>query len=113
MYSLEISPRSCRSDAELAVLRGTLATRALYEELIEEDSRVTVRGEGVLARLVRNPLPEKLVRTSAEHLRAVHGDLTNRGSVVYRGSMMNRERADSSFSNTKRSEERRVGKECR
>jgi hypothetical protein len=101
MYRLEISPRSCRSDAEVSALRGTLPTQALYEDLIDEDARVTVRCEGVLARLVRNALPEKLVRTSARHLRAVHGDLTNRGSAVYRGSMMNRERADSSFSNTK------------
>jgi hypothetical protein len=101
MYPLEISPRSCRSNAELAALWGTLATHEHYEDLIAEDAIVTVRGEGVLARLVRNGLDEKVVRTSAELLRTVQGDLSNRGSIVYRGSMMNRERADGSSSSTK------------
>jgi hypothetical protein len=98
---LEISPRSCRSDAELAALWNTLPTCKLYEQLIDEDARVTVRGEGVLARLVRNALPEKMVKTSAQLLRTVHGDLTNRGSIVYRSSMMNRGLADGSFGPTK------------
>jgi hypothetical protein len=71
------------------------------EDLIAEDAIVTVRGEGVLARLVRNALDEKLVKTSAELLRSVQGDLSNRGSIVYRGSMMDRKRADSSLSSTK------------
>jgi hypothetical protein len=101
MYALEISPRSCRGPAELAALWGTLPTRELYEELIAEDSIVTVRGEGVLARLVQHGLPEKMVKTSADLLRTVHGDLSNRGSIVYRGSMMNRRKTDDSFSSTK------------
>lgn len=101
MYSLEITPRSCLSNAELAPLWGTLPTRELYEDLIDEDAKVTVRGEGVLARLVRHALNEKLVKTSAEWLRTVHGDLSNRGNIVYRGSLMNRERTDGTFSSTK------------
>ena len=102
MYPLQISPRSCRDPAELAALWGTLPTRKLYDEaLIAEDAIVSVRGEGVLARLVRNALDEKLVKTSAELLRTVQGDLSNRGSIVYRGSMMDRERTDGSLSSTK------------
>jgi hypothetical protein len=102
MYPFEISPRTCRGPVELAALRGTLPTPELYEgNLIDEDAKVTVRGDGVLARLVRNALPEKLVKTSAERLRTVHGDLTNRGSVVYRGSMMGRNQADGSYGDTK------------
>ncbi len=101
MYPLEISPRTCKGSVELAALRGTLPTHDLYEALIAEDAIVTVRGEGVLARLVRNALDEKLIKTSAELLRTVQGDLSNRGSIVYRGSMMNRKRADDSPSSTK------------
>lgn len=102
MYHLEVSPRSCRGPVELAALRGTLPTRELYEgNLIDEDAKVTVRGEGVLARLVRNGLDEKLVKTSAALLRTVRGDLTNRGSIVYRGSMMNRVQQGGSFGDTK------------
>ncbi len=101
MYPMEISPRFCRSHAELAALSGTLPTSECYEDLLAEDAIVTVRGEGVLARLVRNALDEKLVKTSADLLRTVQGDLSNRGSIVYRGSMMNRERSDGSFSSTK------------
>jgi hypothetical protein len=86
---------------ELAALWGTLPTRKLYEVLIAEDAIVTVRGEGVLARLVPNALDETLVKTSAELMRTVRGDLSNRGSIVYRNSMMDREKTDSSFSSTK------------
>jgi hypothetical protein len=101
MYHLEISPRSCRRAVELAPLRGTLPTRECYEELIAEDALVTVRGEGVLARLVRNAFTEKQVKTWAEHLRTVRGDLSNRGGVIYRGSMINRRKANGSRSSTK------------
>lgn len=100
MYVLEISPRSCRTDAELATLEGTLPTRDCYDDLIAEDAIVKVRGEGVLARLVRNALPEKLIKSLVQPLRTVHGDLSNRGNTIYRGSMMPRAKAKGAFSST-------------
>jgi hypothetical protein len=101
MYRLTISRRSCRSDAEVEAMRGLMPNRADYEYLIEEDAIVNVSTEGVVARLVTNGLGKKLVTDSANLLRTVHGDLSNRGSVIYTGSMLNRERTDGSLSSTK------------
>jgi hypothetical protein len=90
----------CRSDAEVEALRGTLPKAYDYELLIQDDARVEVEGEGVLACLVTNCLSSKLVKESAKLLRTVHGDLSNRGSIIYKGSMMNRERTDGSLGPT-------------
>jgi hypothetical protein len=92
----------CRSDAEVEALRNTLPNVADYDDLIEEDAIVFEPTEGVLARLVTNCLSKRLVANAAKLLRTVHGDLSNRGSIIYRGSKMNRERkADESLSLTK------------
>jgi|HubBroStandDraft_4_1064222.scaffolds.fasta_scaffold41634_2 hypothetical protein len=104
MYKLEIRPNMCLSDAEVEALRGTVPMRG-DEDLIEEDIYVFERVGGkerALAYLVRNCLDKKLVADSAKLMRTVHGDLSNRGSVIYKGSMMNRERkTDGSLSFTK------------
>jgi hypothetical protein len=92
----------CRSDAEVEAMRGTLPKAYDYEYLVQEDAIVIEPTEGVLARLVTNCLSKKLVTETAELFRTVHGrDLSNRGSVVYKGAMMNRERADGSLSLSK------------
>ena len=105
MYRIEIKPMMCRSDAEVEALRGVLPVVADYEDLIEEDAIVieTIdRKERVRARLVRNCLDKKLVTDSAKLLRTVHGDLSNRGSIIYKGAMLNREReSDGRLSLTK------------
>lgn len=102
MYVLRISPSSCRSRAEVEAMRGTLPNIADYEHLIDEDAIVIEPTEGVLARLVTSCLGEKLVKDSAKLLGTVHGTLSNRGSVIYKGAMMSRERAsDKSLSFTK------------
>jgi len=101
VYRLNISRRSCRSDAEVEAMRGLMPNRADYEYLIEEDAIVNVSTEGVVARLVTNGLGKKMITDSANLLRIVHGDLSNRGSVIYKGSMMYRERAsDGSLSSS-------------
>jgi len=104
MYKVEIKPRMCLSDAEVEALRGELPIVTDYEDQIEEDALVFERVEGkerVIARLVRHCLGQQLVTDSAKAVRTVHGDLSNRGSVIYKGSMLNRERADESLSFTK------------
>jgi hypothetical protein len=101
VYILSISPDLCRSDAEVEAMRGLLPNRADYEYLIEEDAFVVEPSEGVLARLVTNSLGKKLVTDGAELLRTVHGELSNRGSIIYKGSLMDRERADGTLSFTK------------
>jgi hypothetical protein len=99
-YRIEIKPALCLSDNAVEALRGTLPNVADYEDLIEEDV-IVEESNRVIARLVRSCLDKRLVADSAKLLRTVHGDLSNRGSVIYRGSMMNRERADGSLSVTK------------
>lgn len=98
---IRISPSMCRSNAEVEKMRGTLPRPYDYEYLIEDNSRVEVQGEGVLACLVTNCLSKKLVTDSANLLGTVHGGLSNRGSIIYTGSMLNRERTDESLSHTK------------
>jgi hypothetical protein len=103
VYRLNIRTAWCRSDAEVEALRGRLANPADYEYLIDEDSIVIEKPMGeVLARLVTNCLSNKVVTEGAKQFRAVHGDLSNRGSVIYNGAMMSRERTSDgslSFSN--------------
>ena len=98
---IRISPSMCRGDAEVEAMRGTLPKPYDYEYLIQDDARVEVSGEGVLACLVTNCLSTKLVTESAKLLGTVHGGLSNRGSIIYKGSMMNRKRTDESLSLTK------------
>jgi len=102
MYVLPISPRLCLSETETEALRGTPARIGHYDHLIDEDAIVMETTGEVIARLVTNCLPTKLVTDAAKLFRTVHGVLSNRGSVIYKGSMMNRERAsDGSLSPTK------------
>jgi hypothetical protein len=102
MYTLPIiSLDSCRSDAEVEAMRGQLPNRADYDELIDEDACVEVETEGVLARLVTECLDSKLVTDAAALLKSVHGNLSNRGSIIYKGSLMDGERADGTLSFTK------------
>lgn len=101
MYKLRISPRSCLTDAEVQALRGKLANMADYQDLIDEDAIVFDSTGKVLARSVTNCLPQKVVTEAAEQFRTVRGELSNRGNVIYKDAMMNRRRADGSFSFTK------------
>jgi len=101
MLRLVIIPDLLRSDAETEALRNTHANRADYEYFVAEDAFV-IGPEGVIARLVTNCLDANLVKDTAKYFRTVHGDLSNRGSVVGAGSMMIGDRADASFSHTKR-----------
>jgi len=89
-----------RSDAEIEAMRGQMPNRADYEYLIEEDAHV-IGPEGDIAKLVPNAVTKKVNDDSAALFREVHGELSNRGSVVYEGSMMHRERPDNSLSFTK------------
>jgi hypothetical protein len=103
MYKLGIKPNMCLSDAEVEALRGT-EPKLGDEDLIEEATYVFERAGGkerTLACLVRNCLDKKLVVESAKLLRTVHGDLSNRGSIIHKGSMMSRKRKDGSLSFTK------------
>jgi hypothetical protein len=100
MYRLAIMPDLLRSDADVEALRNTHANRAHYEYLVEEDALI-IGPDGVIARLVTNCLDPDMVRETAKHFRTVHGDGSNRGSIVGKDSMMNRLRADGSLSFTK------------
>jgi hypothetical protein len=99
VLNLMILPHTCRSDAEVASLRGKFANQAHYEYLIDEGAYV-LGPEGVIARLVTNCLSESLVANTARFLGQVKGDASGRGSVVGKGAMMPRFRADGSLSNT-------------
>jgi len=103
VYKLRISSRSCLSDAEVEALRGTLPNVSNYwGSPIDEDAIVTEKPAGeVIARLVTNCLSKKVVTESAKLFPEVHGDLSNRGGIVYRGAMMNRERTNESLGFTK------------
>lgn len=102
MIKLTITRARCRSDAEVEAMRATLPEVGDYEDLIDQEAIVVEPTDGVLARLVTNCLDKKLVTNSAKSLGTVHGDLSNRGSIIYKGAMMNRERAsDGSLSHTK------------
>jgi hypothetical protein len=95
-YKLKLRSRDCLRDDEVEALRGRLLNRAHYYHWLDEDCIVidkTVLDETqrVVARLVRGGLSKKLVTAQAESLRAVHGDLSNRGGIIYKDSMMYRE----------------------
>jgi len=100
MLRLLIIPQTCRTDAEVEAMRNTFANSAHYDYLVEEDALV-IGPDGIIARLVTNCLDEKLVANTREHFAKVKGDLTNRGSVLGNGSMMDRERKDGTLSYTK------------
>jgi hypothetical protein len=93
-------PQLCRTDAEVEAMRNTFANLAHYDYLIEEDA-IVIGPDGIIARLVTNCLDEHLVANTREHFAKVRGDLTNRGSVLGDGSMMDRERKDGTLSYTK------------
>lgn len=102
------SRRDCLRDVEVEALRGRLLNRAHYKHLLDEDcvvldETVSDKKEKLVARLVRGGLDKKLVAVQAEALRVVHGDLSNRGGIVYKDSMMYGERAsDGRFNNTQK-----------
>lgn len=100
MLCLTITPQLSSSDAETEVLRNDFANRSHYEYLVDEDALV-IGPDGVIARLVTGCLDAGLVRETAKHFRTVHGDLSNRGSVVGKDSMMNRKRSDDTLGFTK------------
>jgi hypothetical protein len=99
VYPLLISSQLCRSDAEVASLRGEFANRAHYDYLIEEDAYV-VGPDGVIARLVTNCLSQSLVRDTTAQFMHVRGDASGRPSVVGKGAMMNRIRKDGTMGHT-------------
>lgn len=100
MLTLVITPQLLRSETETEALRNDFANRAHYEYLIDEDALI-IGPDGVIARLVTGCLDADLVKQTAENFRAVHGNLSNRGSVVGKDSMMNRERGDETLGFTK------------
>lgn len=91
MLRLAIAPDLMRTDAEVAAL-GSYANRAHYEYFIDQDAFV-VGPNGVIARLVTGCLDPDLVNETAKHFRTVHGEPSNRGSIIGPGAMMYRERA--------------------
>jgi hypothetical protein len=91
----------CLSDAEVEALRGTVPKKSDFDELIDVDAIVIETPGKVIARLVTNCLPLKLVTETARNFRSVHGDLTARGGVIHRDAMMYREREDDSLGLTK------------
>jgi hypothetical protein len=102
MRKVTIRPERCLSDAEVEALRGLPPKVGDYDELIDEEAIVIEPTDGVLARLVTNCFDKRLIVDTAELFRSVHGDLSNRGNVIHKGSMMNRERkSDGSLSLTK------------
>jgi hypothetical protein len=100
MLRLLITPQTCRTDEEVEAMRNTFANPSHFEYLIEEDA-IVIGPDGIIARLVTNCLDERLVANTREHFTKVKGDLTNRGSVLGDGSMMDRERKDGTLSHTK------------
>jgi len=99
MYRLAIAPDLMRTDAEVAAL-GKFANRAHYDYLIDQDTFV-VGPTGLIARLVTGCLDPDLIRSTATHFRTVHGDGSNRGSIIGPGALMYRERKDKTFGFTK------------
>jgi hypothetical protein len=91
MYIFKMSPAMRRSGRELERLLGRLPTEADYECLFEEDVKVYDPHGEVLAQLVRNSLTRRTVTDTAKLIKTVKGDLSHRGGVVYRRSMMYRE----------------------
>jgi hypothetical protein len=101
VYKLRISLRSCLTDSQVEALRGKFPRMGDYEYLVEEDAIVFEPTGQVLARLITNCLGKKVLTQAARLFRTVHGDLSNRGSVIHIGAMMNRKRADGSLSFSK------------
>jgi len=101
MYKPWIRTDLCLSDAEVEALRGKAPKVSDFDELIDEDAIVSEMPGKVIARLVTNGLPAKLVTETARNFRAVHGDLSARGGVIHKKAMMYRDREDGSLSFTK------------
>jgi hypothetical protein len=101
MYIRWVRPDLCLSDAEVEGLRGKPPKVSDFDELIDEDAIVKETPGKVIARLVTNCLPQKLVTDTAKLFRTVHGDLSNRGSVIHKDAMMYRQRSDGSRGPTK------------
>jgi 2-oxoglutarate-Fe(II)-dependent dioxygenase family protein len=100
MHIFRMPPSMRRTGHELEKLMGRLPTEADYECLFEEDVKIYDPDGEVLAQLVRNGLSSRTVTDTARLFKAVHGDLSNRGGVIYKRSMMNRERSDGSMSHS-------------
>ncbi len=88
-----------RADADK--LDGEFANPAHVRHFIDHDKEVWGE-EGLVARLVTDCLDEKLVEETAKFFRTVHGDASNRGSIVGPDAMMYGERADKTLRFTKR-----------
>lgn len=101
MYTLWIRTDMCLSDEEVEALRGEMPKVSDFKYLIDEDAIVIETPAKVIARLVTNCLPQKLITDTAKLFRTVHGDLTNRGGVIHKDAMMYRERKDGTYSFTK------------
>lgn len=97
MRHVYVRTHSCLSDAEVEVLRGTVPKISDFDELIDEDAIVIETPGKVIARLVTNCLPGKLVTETAMNFRTVHGDLTARGGVIHKKAMVYRERQNGSL----------------
>lgn len=102
MLTIVIIPQLMRSDAETEAMRNTFANRSDYDQgyLVDEDALI-IGPDEVIARLVTGCLDAGLVKETADYLRTVHGDGSNRGSISGKDSMMYRERPDGSFAFTK------------
>jgi len=101
MPKFDVTQEMCRTEAELKAMDGTMPNRGDYQYLFDEEKEVRGPDGEVVALLVTECLDKRLIENSAVSMREVHGDLSNRGSIVYQGSMMNRERADKTLSFTK------------
>ena len=101
MRHLYIKTDLCLSNAEVEALRGKVPKLSDCDEFIDEDAIVFETPGKVIARLVTNCLPGKLVTETARNFRTVHGDLTARGGVIHKKAMMYRERENDSLGFTK------------
>ena len=102
MLCLVIPSELCRSESEVASLRSQLANHSHVNYPIIEEDAIVIGPEGVAARLVTECLSERLVSNTAAHLFKVHGDGSNRGSIVGPGAMMPGIRKDGTLSPTTR-----------
>jgi hypothetical protein len=99
MYTRVIHESECRGIAEGEAMRGHLANRNDFSLLIQEDALI-IGPWGVVARLIPNAITQKVNDDAAVSFRDVRGDLSKRGSVIYKGALMEQERADGSLSYT-------------
>jgi hypothetical protein len=100
MYTIWIRTDMCLSDEEVEALRGRVPKVSDFEYLIDEDSIVMETPGKVIARLVTNGIPQKVVTNTSNHLKTVRGDRSARGGVIHKDAMMYRERKDGSLGPT-------------